>query len=104
MQPAKRSLVFSGLTTVAFLAALFSRGAWQVFDFGCPTFALNLIQQIADGRFPPAFPECLILQLTIILELLFAAALAKMLDVSTATSLLTLLLFVSGVLFFLVGP
>lgn len=44
------------LITVFFAVALLARGLWQIFDYGCPTFALNFVQQISEGIFTPSFP------------------------------------------------
>jgi hypothetical protein len=51
----KYNLNVIGLSIV-FSYLLLSKIAWQIWDTGCPTYTLNMINQIRSGRFPASFP------------------------------------------------
>lgn len=44
------------LVVATFIILLAMKIAWGVFDNGCPTFTLNMINQIKSGKFPASFP------------------------------------------------
>lgn len=42
--------------SVVFGWLLLSKISWQIWDTGCPTYTLNMINQIRNGKFPASFP------------------------------------------------
>ena len=43
-------------SSIGFCFLLLMKISWHIWDTGCPTFTLNMINQIRNGKFPASFP------------------------------------------------
>jgi hypothetical protein len=48
--------IFLLFAIVPIFIALIFKLSWGFFDSNCPTYSLNLIEQIASGIYPASFP------------------------------------------------
>jgi hypothetical protein len=74
--------------SVVFALLLLSKIAWGIWDVGCPTYTLNMINQIRSGKFPASFPAAPTIEANYHQgHLLISALIGNLLGVDSLTSL-----------------